>query len=234
MLRLRVREGVPGSDLAAVVRSAEKLGIEVESVASRRLAETVSDEANPQGVALLVGPLPQLSIDELISRAPAPTTLVALDGVEDPQNVGAIARVAEAAGAGGLILTNRRAPPLTAAVARASAGAIEWLPVGRVGNLTRALEELQKRGFWVFGASPTAPVDLYELPARIVEGNRVVVLGAEGRGIRPGIERVLDHVVRIPMEGRVGSLNVSTAAAVLLFELRRRERVANRDAIPYK
>ena len=161
-------------------------------------------------------------------------TLVALDGVEDPQNLGAIVRVAEAAGVHGLILTRRRAPQLTAAVARASAGAIEWLPVGRVGNLTRSLESLKERGYWVFGASPTATDDLYELPDRVVSGNRVVVLGAEGRGIRPGVEGALDHVVQIPMGGRVGSLNVSTAAAIVLFELKRRDRVANRDGIPYK
>ena len=234
LIRLRVREGVRGNDVAALVIAAESLGVPIEEVPAGRLAETAPDDVNPQGVALLAGPLPELSLEELLSRASGATTLVALDGVEDPQNLGAIARVAEAAGVAGLILTKRRAPQLTATVARASAGAIEWLPVGRVGNLARALESLQERGYWVFGASPSAQDDLYHLPDRVVGGNRVVVLGAEGRGIRPGIVRALDHVVRIPMGGRVGSLNVSSAAAILLFELERRDRVANPDSIPYK
>ncbi len=232
--RLRVREGVRSYEIETVVAAAKQLGVPIEAVPAGRLASTVPDEVNSQGVALLAGPLPELSLEELVSGAAGPTTFVALDGVEDPQNLGAIARVAEAAGVSGLILTKRRASPLTAAVARASAGAIEWLPVGRVGNLARSLEDLQRRGFWVFGASPDAPDDLYQLPARVVGGMRIVVLGSEGRGIRPGIESILDHVVRIPMGGRVGSLNVSTAAAILLFELGRRDRMANPDSIPYK
>jgi 23S rRNA (guanosine2251-2'-O)-methyltransferase len=151
---------------------------------------------------------------------------VALDGIEDPQNLGAIARVAEASGAAGLVLTQRRSAPLGAAVARASAGAIEWLPVARVVNLSRALRALKDAGFWVFGASPDAPDDLFGLDPRLLRGDRVVVLGAEGRGIRSGVERLVDHRVRIPMAGRVASLNVSTAAAVILFELARSDRAA--------
>jgi 23S rRNA (guanosine2251-2'-O)-methyltransferase len=159
---------------------------------------------------------------------------VALDGVEDPQNVGAIARVAEAAGAAGLLLTRRRAPPLSAAVARASAGAIEWLPVGRVANLPRALEGLKARDFWVFGGDPKARDDLFQVPDRWLSTRRVLVLGAEGRGLRPGVLACLDHRVAIPLAGRVASLNVASAAAVLLFELRRRDRLATSPGIPYK
>ena len=149
---------------------------------------------------------------------------VALDGVEDPQNVGAIARVAEAAGASGLILTRRRAPPLGPAVARASAGAIEWLPVARVPNLSRALNQLKNHDFWIFGADPEGDLDVYQLTDRMLAGHRVVVLGAEGAGLRPGVVRVLDHRLCIPLAGRVGSLNVSAAAAVVLFEMGRRSR----------
>jgi 23S rRNA (guanosine2251-2'-O)-methyltransferase len=170
---------------------------------------------------LSAGPLPELPLAELAARGEPPRTLVALDGVEDPQNLGAIARVAEAAGAAGLLLTRRRAPPLGPAVARASAGAIEWLPVTRVVNLSRSLEELKQLGYWIFGASPETGDDLFRLEARLLRGDRVVVFGAEGRGIRAGVDRVIDHRVRIPMAGRVGSLNVSTAAAVVLFELAR-------------
>jgi 23S rRNA (guanosine2251-2'-O)-methyltransferase len=173
-------------------------------------------------VALLVGPLPDFSVGELARAGEPPRTIVALDGVEDPQNVGAIARVAEACGACGLLLTRRRAPPLGAAVSRASAGAIEWLPTARVANLGRAVNTLKEAGFWVFGCDPKGAEELFSLPDRVVAGDQLVVLGAEGRGLRPGILRLVDHWIRIPMVGRVGSLNVAAAAAVVLFELRRR------------
>jgi 23S rRNA (guanosine2251-2'-O)-methyltransferase len=147
---------------------------------------------------------------------------VALDGVEDPQNLGAIIRVAEAAGAQGLVLTARRAPPLGAAVARASAGAVEHLPVARVGNLRRALQQLQGGGFWLIGADPAEGEDLFQSADRIWQGDLAVVFGAEGRGLRRGVLGLLDHRIRIPMLGQVGSLNVAAAAAVVLFEVVRR------------
>jgi len=119
-------------------------------------------------------------------------------------------------------MTRRRSPPLSPALARASAGAIDWLPVARVANLVRALEELKTKGFWVVGADPEAKMELYELPDRLLLGDLVVVLGAEGRGLRPGVRAAVDHPVRIPMRGRVASLNVASAGAVLLYELLRR------------
>jgi 23S rRNA (guanosine2251-2'-O)-methyltransferase len=149
--------------------------------------------------------------------------VVALDGVEDPQNLGALARVADGAGAAGLILTRRRSPPLTAAVSRASAGSIEWLPAARVTNLSRTLNLLKKKEFWIYGADVEAPAELWRLPDRAHSARRVVVLGAEGRGLRPGVVRALDQRFRSPLRGRVGSLNVATAAAVVLFELLRRD-----------
>ncbi len=179
------------------------------------------------GVTLEAGPLPELELDVLLGLIEAPRTIVALDGVEDPQNLGAIVRAAEAAGAGGLVLTRRRAPPLSPAVARASAGAIEWLPTARVPNLAQALERMKSRGYWVFGCEAGRGENVFALPDRVVAGDRVVVLGAEGRGLRPGIDRRIDHRVKIPMAGRVGSLNVSAAAAVVLFELARRTTLAN-------
>jgi 23S rRNA (guanosine2251-2'-O)-methyltransferase len=164
-----------------------------------------------------------LSLEELLeSLAGDARTLVALDGVEDPQNLGAIARVAEASAVAGLILPKRRCAPLSAAVARASAGAIEWLPCARVPNLPRALNQLKSEGFWVFGSEATAPLELFDLPDRALQGKRVVVFGSEGRGLRRGVDQVLDFRVRIPLGGQVASLNVSSAAAVFLFEFMRR------------
>jgi 23S rRNA (guanosine2251-2'-O)-methyltransferase len=179
---------------------------------------------------LEAGPLPEVSVEELAAFAGESARLVALDEVEDPQNLGALCRVAEASGVRGLILTRRHAPPLSPAVSRASAGALEHLPVARVPNLRRALNHLKSQGYWILGADLDAPADLFELPDRLLEGRLVVVLGGEGRGIRAGVRDCLDHRARIPMAGRVGSLNVSTAGAVVLFELLRRDRTRGERA----
>ncbi len=204
-----------------------------EAAAAARVPIEIGDSsADREGraVVLEAGPLPELDLEGLLATLPeagaTPRSLLALDGVEDPQNLGAIARVADGAGVLGLVLTRRRAPPLSPAVARASAGAIEWLPTARVPNLPRALEGLKRSGFWVFGADPEEGADLYTLPDRVLAGDRVWVLGAEGRGLRQAALRALDHRVRVPLRGRVASLNVATAAAVLLFEAARRDRLA--------
>jgi 23S rRNA (guanosine2251-2'-O)-methyltransferase len=218
--RLDVRAGATHPGLALLAEQARRIGVHV-----RELADRDADRLAAPGVELEAGPLPELGLEELIGASPEgadPRTLVALDGVEDPQNLGAIARVAESAGALGLVLTHRHAPPLSAAVSRASAGAIEWLPVARVPNLARALELLQGEGFWVLGADAEAADSLYDLPERLARADRVVVFGAEGRGLRPGVARRLDQRLRIPLRGKVDSLNVSTAASVVLFELERR------------
>ena len=131
-------------------------------------------------------------------------------------------RVAEAAGAQGVLVAARRAAPLNVTVARASAGALEHLPVVRPSNMTRALATLKQKGFWVLGADSEHGEDLFGLSDRALSGKIVLVLGAEGKGLRVGIQKQLDLHMRIPMAGEISSLNVSTAAAVCLFELRRR------------
>ncbi len=220
--RLQIEKGSRRPDAEEILAAARNAGVPIEEVSAEQLAAGLEPGSALQGVVLEAGPLPELTLEALAASGAAPRTLVALDGVEDPQNVGAIARVAEACGVGGLLLTRRRAAPLGPAVSRASAGAIEWLPVARVPNLRRALNQLKKGGYWIFGADPEAAEDVFGLADRIVAGDRVLVLGAEGRGLRPGVREALDHRIRIPMEGRVASLNVASAAAVLLFELRRR------------
>jgi len=216
------------TDLAPATRVelrglADRSGVAIHEVAAGELPRRPDARGNPQGVVLEAGPIPEWSLDRLLERAAARGgPIVALDGVEDPRNVGAIARAADAAGAAGLLLTARRAPPLSPAVVRASAGAVEWLPVARVANLARALASAQAAGLWLVGADPAADTSLFEAPDGWLTGPTVLVLGAEGRGLRSGIERRLDHRVRIPMEGSVHSLNVASAAAVLLYELLRR------------
>ncbi len=225
LVRLWIQEDLKRAELDELSELALAAGIEVERLPRPQLEAALPSGAKNQGLVLEAGPLPELSLEELRSLPLPPGAsrrLVALDGVEDPQNLGAIIRVAEAAGALGLVLTARRAPPLGAAVARASAGAVEHLPISRVANLRRALEQLKKGGFWVIGADTSGGDDLFQSSDRIWQGDLVVVFGAEGRGLRRGVVDSLDHRVRIPMAGRVGSLNVASAAAVVLFEVLRR------------
>ncbi len=220
---LYVRAGRRRPEVEGIPERARAAGLPVRELDADRF-DTLTRGVPSQGLALEAGALPELTLDALTQRPGAPRWLVALDGVEDPQNLGAIARVADASGVLGLVLTERRAPPLSPAVSRASAGAIEWLPVARVKNLSRALGRLKEEGFWTFGADPQGEFSLFEASDRQLRGDRVLVLGAEGRGIRPGVRASLDHTLRIPLAGHVASLNVSAAAAVVLFDWVRRTR----------
>ncbi|MBM4383367.1 MAG: RNA methyltransferase [Deltaproteobacteria bacterium] len=220
-LRVRVpdapREVEPLRALAAAA------GVRVVECSASEIGLGLPPGVKPQGYALEAGELPELALAELSALGdPGRRCVVALDGVEDPQNLGAIARVAHAAGASGLLLTDRRSAPLSPAVSRASAGAIEHLPAARVVNLSRALEQLKAAGFWVLAAEPEAPQSLFTLADKFWEGDIVVLLGAEGRGIRAGLSRQIDTPISIPMAGAVASLNVSAAAAVILYEWVRR------------
>jgi len=201
---------------------AEAAGVPVEWISDPELEQKLPPGTRSQGLILEAGPLPELGLEAALELPAGEAPLiVALDQVEDPQNVGAIARSAEAAGARALLLTRRRAPPLSPAVSRASAGAIEHLTVIRVPNLARALEDLGEHGFWRLGADGAAGAHPYWEGGGLWNGAAVLVLGGEERGLRPGVVRKLDRRLRIPMCGRVESLNVAAAAAVLLFEAAR-------------
>jgi 23S rRNA (guanosine2251-2'-O)-methyltransferase len=224
LVRLRVREGLRGARLAELLELAREAGVPVETAPAGALARGLPPGLRDQGVVLEAEPLPFVGLERFTAGGPegAGERLVVLDGVEDPQNLGAVIRVAEASGAAGLLLGARRAPPLGAVVARASAGALEHLPVCRVANLRRALLALRDAGFWLLGADPGGDRDLYETPDRLWAGRLALVFGAEGRGLRPGVAGLLDHRLRIPLRGRVASLNVAAAAAVVCFEAARR------------
>jgi 23S rRNA (guanosine2251-2'-O)-methyltransferase len=156
---------------------------------------------------------------ELSEVAEDAQLLVLLDGVEDPHNLGAIIRTAHAAGANAVIVPERRAAPLTETVERAAAGALEYLPVARITNVTQTLEKLKERGFWIYGLDDQGA----ELYTEVEYAQpTVIVLGSEGKGIHQGVQKHCDVLVKIPMAGAVSSLNVSVAAGVVLFELRRR------------
>jgi len=190
-----------------------------------------------QGVVAMVRPLDFLSIEDLFAAAPAvpgaARLILALDGVEDPQNLGALLRVADGAGVDGVVLTERRSAPLSPVAIKASAGAAEHLRIARVVNLVRALEDLKRQNLWIIGldASPDergqADYDAFDFT-----GDCVLVLGREGAGLHELVRRTCDHLLRIPMAGGVSSLNVSAAGAVVLYEAARQRRQALRPTRP--
>jgi 23S rRNA (guanosine2251-2'-O)-methyltransferase len=168
-----------------------------------------------QGVVAEVDPYPYADSDSLFEADDGQGLVVALDQVQDPHNLGAVCRAAEVAGANGVVILERRAASVTPAACKASAGAVEHLPVARVRNLADWLAEAKESGAWIYGAAADAPKRYSDLDWI---GRAVLVLGSEGKGIRPRVASRCDELVSIPTKGRVGSLNVSVAAAVVLFE----------------
>jgi 23S rRNA (guanosine2251-2'-O)-methyltransferase len=174
--------------------------------------ERLCGSPDHQGVCAEVAEYPYADEIELLATEDA--LVVCLDQVQDPQNLGAVCRVAEAAGAAGVVIGERRSAQITPAVCKASAGAVEHLDLARVRNLADYLAAAKERGAWVYGAAADAATR-YDEPD--YGGRVVLVLGAEGRGIRPRVADACDALVSLPMRGRVESLNVSTAAAALLY-----------------
>jgi 23S rRNA (guanosine2251-2'-O)-methyltransferase len=166
-----------------------------------------------QGVVAEVDPYPYAGPAELLADSSA--LLVALDQVQDPRNLGAVCRSAEVAGAAGVVIPQRRAAAVTAVACKASAGAVEHLAVARVRNLADWLGEAREAGFWAWGAEAGAPTAYTDADLR---GGTVLVLGGEGKGLRPRVAASCDGLLSIPQHGRTESLNVSAAAAVLLYE----------------
>jgi 23S rRNA (guanosine2251-2'-O)-methyltransferase len=161
-------------------------------------------------------PYPYAKASDLLSSDQA--LVVALDQIKDPHNLGAVCRAAEVAGASGVVIPRRRAASVTPAVCKASAGAVEHLPVARVRNLAEWLDRAKEGGAWVYGAAAEAGKRYTDLDWR---GRAVLVLGSEDRGLRPRVAEACDELVSIPVRGRVASLNASVAAAVILFEAAR-------------
>ncbi len=184
-----------------------------------RLART----AGHQGIVAIVRTREFLDLEDLLT-GPEPRLLLALDGIEDPQNLGALLRSADASGVDGVILTERRAAPLSAVAVKASAGAAEHVRIARVVNLVRALDQLKEQNIWCVGLDERGDFsyDQYDFAS-----NTVIVLGREGDGLHDLVRRTCDHLLRIPMAGAVSSLNVSAAGAVVMFEAARQRRTQN-------
>ncbi|MGA7826332.1 MAG: 23S rRNA (guanosine(2251)-2'-O)-methyltransferase RlmB [Geobacteraceae bacterium] len=201
LLKLAAEKGVP-------VRYREKTDI-----------SRLCGSDHHQGVALRIEGFSYAEIDEIFERCSTSDgngLIIVLDGIQDPHNLGAIIRSAACAGAHGVIIPKDRAAGVTPTVEKASAGAVETIPVVQVVNIAQTLEELKKAGFWIYGASDNASALLYD---QNLTGATALVIGNEGEGIRPLVRKKCDEVFSIPMLGGVSSLNASVAAGVALFEV---------------
>lgn len=207
----------------SLLMQAKAAGAVVDEVDYRRL-DQITQGATHQGIAAQVAPHAYLELHELIDRAKTTTetpVLVIADGITDPHNLGAIIRTAEALGAQGLVIPQRRAVGITSTVAKVAAGALETFPVARVVNLSRALEELKEAGFWIYGtvAEASQAVDTITFTGPIA-----LVIGSEGDGLNLLTQKSCDALISIPLQGHVPSLNASVAAGMVLYEVFRQRR----------
>jgi 23S rRNA (guanosine2251-2'-O)-methyltransferase len=194
---------------------------QIETLGRTDLETLLPPGAVHQGIVLAAQPLPPQGVEQLLTAAEQrdPAVVIVLDQVTDPHNVGAVLRSAAAFSAIGLLVPDRHAPEETGTLAKAAAGALERLPLVRVTNLVRALQELKNGGFWIAGLAGDAPQTLAEAK---LTGRIALVLGSEGEGLRRLTREHCDYMVRLPQSELVESLNVSNAAAVALYELMRR------------
>ena len=216
--RIIVADGVREQRLKEVFDLARTHGIRVDRLQRDKL-DKLTGQANHQGVVAFSAAADYVDVDEILDAENEEAPLIVLlDGVEDPRNLGAILRSVECAGADGVIIPERRAVGLTETVAKSSAGAIEHVKVAKVANLNRLIEDLKGRNIWVVGASGDAAMSYSEWDWTQPSA---LVLGAEGSGLHRLVAENCDTLVKIPMYGRIDSLNVSVAAGVILFEAKR-------------
>ncbi len=203
--------------LREILEDAALRGIPVEETSRRRLDDIAHTEHH-QGIAGYFHARPPLQLDQLLERMRTPGLLLVLDGIQDPQNLGALARSCDAAGADGMVLVRDRAAGVTAAAAKASAGAVEHVSIAVVPNLASALVRMREAGLWCVGLDAAADLryDRFDYTSPVA-----LVVGAEGEGLRPLTRRRCDALVSLPMLGRVASLNAAAAGAILLYEAAR-------------
>lgn len=222
--RLFVAKGERQGSILQILALAKEKGLVVQEIDKAKL-DTMTEGIRHQGVAASVAPVAYVEIEDMLSLATErgeQAFLVLLDELEDPHNVGAILRTADAVGVHGVLLPKRRSCPLSGTVAKTSAGAVEYVPVARIGNVVQTIEQLKKQGFWIVGADVSGEQDYFDTDLR---GPIVVVIGSEGQGLGRLVKESCDLIVRIPMKGKISSLNASVACSLLLYEVLRQRRV---------
>lgn len=221
--RLFVQDGLTDGPVRTIVREAKKQKVVIDFVNKDRLDE-MSKTGHHQGVIAYTAAYSYSTIDDMFALAKERDEdpfFIILDEIEDPHNIGAIIRTAEVAGAHGVILPQRRSPGLTATVAKASAGALNFLPVAKVTNINQTIEELKQRGMW-FVCADMGGTNMYDLN---LTGPIGLVIGNEGSGVGSLVKKNCDMVASIPMKGQIDSLNASVACAVLTYEIVRQRRM---------
>ena len=213
--RVLVAKGAGGPRVQEIVDLSRKNSTPLR-FEERGALDRLAGSAAHQGVVALGAAKQYAQFEDVAGAA---RMLVVLDGVEDPHNLGAVVRTAHAAGADAVVVPERRAAGLTETVAKAAAGALEHLPVARVTNINRVLEDLKKRGYWIYGVDERGDQDYDSVD---FAERAVLVFGAEGKGLHQMVREHCDVLVRIPLAGKISSLNVSVAAGVVLFEWKRR------------
>ncbi len=225
LTRLLLARDVRGQGtVAELLRLAQECGVPVEYV-DRQTIERLSATSASQGVIAYAAAKEYANFDDMLASPQEKgeaALFVVLDGVEDPRNLGAVLRTADAAGVHGVVIRSRREVGLTSVVGKASAGAIEYVPVARVANISQAIEKMKKNNIWVTGIDMSGEANYTDIDFKPPSA---IVLGGEGAGISALVRKSCDFVARIPMRGRVTSLNISIAAAVVLYEVvRQRDR----------
>jgi 23S rRNA (guanosine2251-2'-O)-methyltransferase len=216
--RVLIADGVQDRRLGEVIRLAKTNGVPIMRVPREKIASVVPEGARHQGVVAIAAAASYADVDDVIRNAAKPSLFVVLDGVEDPRNLGATLRSAECAGVDGVFIPERRAVGLTETVVKTSAGATEYVKVAKAGNLNRLIDELKRSDIWVVGTSAEAEMEYSDWDWT---RNSALVLGSEGKGLHRSVAENCDVLVRVPMRGKIESLNVSVAAGVILFEAQR-------------
>ena len=217
--KILVQDGLKGGSISPIIALAKELNVTVNYVESQKISKITPDDLRHQGVAAFAAPVKLYDLDEILDGITAKGEepfLLLLDELQDPQNVGALIRTADAAGVHGVLMPQRRACPLNAVVAKVSAGAIEYVPVAKIGNIVQTIKYLQSKGMWIIGADMDGDAEYFKTN---LKGPIVLVVGAEGKGLGRLVKENCDVLVKIPMNGGVSSLNVSVAGAILMYDI---------------
>ena len=215
--KILLADGDREGQVSEITALAKERGIILQFV-ERSKIESIAGGLRHQGVLAYVAPVAYAELEDILAKAEAagePPFLLLLDELEDPHNLGALLRTADATGVHGVLIPKRRSVPLTATVAKTSAGAVEYVPVARIGNISQTLKALKEKGFWVAGADMDGSQNYYEAD---LTGPLVLVVGSEGKGMGRLTKEQCDFIVKMPMVGKINSLNASVAGSILMYE----------------
>ncbi|SDZ25440.1 23S rRNA (guanosine2251-2'-O)-methyltransferase [Proteiniborus ethanoligenes] len=222
--KILIAKGSEQGSINKIIGMAKDKKIVIQYVEKAKL-DSMSETKAHQGVIALVTPYSYVEVDDIIKAAEDKNEdpfIIILDEIEDPHNLGAIIRTAECGGAHGVIIPKRRAVGLTPVVIKSSAGAVEHMNIAKVSNIASTIEELKKRGIWIYGADMEGKHDYFQ---KDLTGPIAIVIGSEGKGIGRLIKEKCDFLVKIPMKGKVSSLNASVAASVMMYEVLRQRSI---------